>query len=331
MRIIIAGAGSIGKRHARNLQAIGCKNIVFLRRSTERVKEFPDIPVYNKLENAVFSKKDLLMVCNPAPFHLELAGPALDHLNHVFIEKPISHNWSGIETFLKKSEKNQSMVWIGYDLRFDTGLQYVKRCIDSKRYGAPLAIRIQVGQYLPDWRPEQDYTKSVTAQEQLGGGVLLELSHELDYARWLLGPVKRVAGMTGSVSLKMETENLALALLEFHSGALGSVHLDCLQRSMSRNCQVICSNGVIHWDGCAHSAWVVGSENKTLDRITWEKEDRDTRFCRELTHILRCMEGKEQPIVSAVEGAESLKLIMAIKEASKTQKFISLSKFKVKS
>lgn len=331
MRIIIAGAGSIGKRHAKNLQALGYDNIVFLRRSTERVKEFPDIPVYNKLEKAVSGKKDLLMVCTPAPFHLELAGRALDHLDHVFIEKPISHNWCGVETFLKKSEKNQSMIWIGYDLRFDTGLQYVKRWIDCNRFGRPLALRIQVGQYLPDWRPEQDYRKSITAQDQLGGGVLLELSHELDYARWLLGPVKRVAGIMGNVCLKMDAENIALALLEFQSGVLGSIHLDCLQRSMSRNCQVICSDAVIYWDGCTHSAWVLGSENKSLDRITWEKEDRNTRFCRELTHVMRCMEGKEQPVVSAEEGAESLQLILAIKEASKTQKFISLSKFKVRS
>jgi len=331
MRIIIAGAGSIGKRHVRNLHAIGCQNIVFLRRSAETVNEFPDIPVYNKLEDAVSGTKDLLMICNPAPFHLELAERAIDRLDHVFIEKPISHDWSRVETFLTKAEKNQSMIWVGYDLRFDTGLQSVKRWIDSNKFGRPLALRIQVGQYLPDWRPGQDYTESITAQKQLGGGVLLELSHELDYAKWLLGPVKRVTGIMGNVSLKMDTEDIALALLEFQSGVLGSVHLDCLQRSMSRNCQVICSDATIHWDDCTQSAWVSGPENKILDMIKWEKEDRDTRFCRELTHVLHCMDGKEQPLVSAEQGADSLRLILAIKEAARTQKSVSLSKFEVNS
>lgn len=330
MRIIIAGAGSIGKRHAGNLQALGYNNIAFLRRSKEVVKEFPDILVYNDLENVVSSRKDLLLVCSPAPFHLELASRALDHLDNIFIEKPISHNWSGVETFLKKIEKNKAKIWIGYDLRFDTGLQQVKSWINSKKFGPPLAIRIEAGQYLPDWRQEQDYSISITAQEQLGGGVFLELSHELDYARWLLGPVKKVAGMMGNVSLKMDAENIGIALLEFQSGVFGSVHLDCLQRSMSRNCKVICSKAVIHWDACKHSARVLGPEDKVLDMITWEKEDRNTHFRRELTHVLRCMEGKEQPFVSAKEGAESLRLILAIKEASKSQRSISLRKFKVK-
>jgi len=331
VRIIIAGAGSIGKRHAGNLQSMGCKNIVFLRRSTERPKEFPDIPVYDKLERAVSSRKDLLMVCTPAPFHLKLATPALDYLDHVFIEKPISHNWNGIKTFLDKSQKNQSMTWIGYDLRFDTGLQHVKRWIDSKKFGAPLALRIQVGQYLPDWRPDQDYSESITAQKQLGGGVLLELSHELDYARWLLGPVKRVSGMTGNIGLDIEAESIALALLEFQSGALGSVHLDCLQRSMKRTCQVICSEAVIHWDGCARSARVVGPGNKVLDEITWQDEDRDTRLRRELAHILHCLAGNEQPMVPAAEGAESLRLVLAVRESAATQSSVSLATYEVRS
>lgn len=331
MRIIIAGAGSIGKRHAGNLLSMGITEVVFLRRSAEKVKEFPDVPVYNKLEKAVSSRKDLLMVCTPAPFHLELANSALERLDHVFIEKPMSHNWEGIEAFIKKSKRSQFMTWVGYDLRFDTGLRNIKRWIDGKMYGTPLAVRIQVGQYLPDWRPAQDYIQSITAQAQLGGGVLLELSHELDYATWLLGPVKRVTGMTGNIGLKMETETIALALLEFQSGVLGSVHLDCLQRPMSRSCQVICSDAVIHWDGCVHSAWVAGPGNKVLEKVSWTDEDRDTRFRRELTHILRCMEGKEQPLIPAAEGAESLRLILAIKEASRLKTSVSLAEFKVKS
>ncbi len=301
--------------------------MAFLRRAIKAVSEFPEIPVYDQMEKAVTGPGDLLMVCRPSPFHLELATRAIDSLCHVFIEKPLSNSWHGVKVFLDKVKKSRTLVWIGYDLRFDSGLKRVKQWLDGNRFGRPLAVRIQVGQYLPDWRPGQNYVESITARKELGGGVLLELSHELDYARWLLGPVKRVTGLTGNIGLKMDTESIALALLEFQSGAMGSVHLDCLQRTLSRNCQVVCADAVIHWDYCSQFAWVSGTQNRTLDKISWETEDRDTRFRRELDHVIRCIAGDEEPIVTAQEGADSLRLALAIKTAAETQKTITLSDF----
>ena len=84
---------------------MGFQNIVFLRRSNEAVNEFPDIPVYDQLGKAMTGTSDILMICTPAPFHLELASRAIEGLCHVFIEKPLSHDWRGVETFLEKAEK----------------------------------------------------------------------------------------------------------------------------------------------------------------------------------------------------------------------------------
>ncbi|HPQ40370.1 MAG TPA: Gfo/Idh/MocA family oxidoreductase, partial [bacterium] len=193
------------------------------------------------------------------------------------------------------------------------------------RFGRPLILRAQVGQYLPDWRPGTDYRQGVSAQRETGGGVLLELSHELDYARWLLGPVREVFAVTETLLLDMPVEDTAIVSLIFESGALGSVEIDCIQRSLSRSCQIVFSDAVVTWDYCARTLRAVGSHNRVLDSVSWESENRDSRFRRELTHLIRCIEGHETPMVSAREGAETLRLVLAVKDSDRLRKVIEIT------
>src|SRR5204863_1092430 len=112
-----------------------------------------------------------------------------------------------------------------------------------------VAMQAQVGQYLPDWHPWEDYRRGVSARRDTGGGVILDLIHELDYLLWLNGEVSQVACVADHVSsLEIETEDVAAILLRFANGAIGTVHLDYLQRAPSRTCRLIGEDGTICWD-----------------------------------------------------------------------------------
>ena len=118
-----------------------------------------------------------------------------------------------------------------------------------KKIGQILHISVESGSYLPDWRPKQDYLKSVSARKELGGGVLLELSHELDYIRWLFGPIGSLtAVLHNSDTLGIEVEDGADIILKNTKGLPISVHLDFNSRSSRRRCIARCSEGDITWD-----------------------------------------------------------------------------------
>lgn len=325
MNIVIVGAGSIGKRHASNFLALGWQNLTFVRHRESPVEGFPGIPVVTSLDAAVNGPETLVMVCNPAPMHLKTAARAIEAGCHVFIEKPLSDTWRGVPEFLKLAERSPTLTWVGYDLRFDTGLERIKEWMETGRFGKPLIFRAQVGQFLPDWRPGTDYRSSVSARRDTGGGVLLELSHEVDYARWLLGSVREVFALTDTLLLDMSVEDAAIASLVFESGAIGSIEMDCLQRSLNRNCQIVCSEAVITWDFCSRTVRAVGGDNCLLDTVQWESEDRDTRFQKELSHVIQCIEGRETPRVTAWDGADTLRLVLAMKDAARLRKVIEIT------
>ena len=132
-------------------------------------------------------KPDFVVICTPPVFHVEQALLALQSHAHVFIEKPLSHESSGIERLIAEARRNDRNVQVGYNLRFHPGLQILKDLIDSGKIGRVLWLNAESGQYLPDWRPWQNYRDSYSARKDLGGGIILDGSHELDYICWLLG------------------------------------------------------------------------------------------------------------------------------------------------
>src|SRR5205085_9733157 len=115
--------------------------------------------------------------------------------------------------------------------------------------GQVLSVRAEVGQYLPDWHPEDDYGASYAAQSRLGGGAVLTLSHELDYVRWIVGEVTDVRSITmHASSLGMDVEDVAEVLTRHSSGALASIHMDFLDRSYNRRSRWIGEEGTISWE-----------------------------------------------------------------------------------
>lgn len=313
-RILIAGVGSIGRRHLLNLLRLGVRDILLYRTSGKPVEEWPELPVFTRLDEALDRSPDAVVVSNPTARHLEVALAAARAGRHLFIEKPLSDSWAGVEELLGLIERNGLTAMCGFDFRFDPGLCRMKRLLDGKGFGAVVSIDAQVGQYLPDWHPAEDYRTGVSARRSTGGGVILDLIHELDYATWLMGPVARLTCFADKVSsLEIETEDTAAILLRFASGAIGTVRLDYIQRYPTRTCRVVGENGTLQWDGFKNELrWrMAGDREESVFR--YPRFQRNDRFIAEMKHFLRCLELKARPKSDVLSASRVLRLALEAK------------------
>lgn len=334
-RLLIVGCGSIGRRHIQNLRALGVADIVaFDPRADRRCAAAADFAVetVDALEAAWEREPEAVLVSAPTSLHVPLALEAALRRCHLFVEKPLSHSWEGVEHLVEIVRQQKLTTLVGCNLRFHPGLITMKKLLEDQAIGRVLAARVEVGQYLPDWHPQEDYRASYSARRALGGGVILDAIHELDYIRWLLGEVDGVSCFAAKLSaLEIDTEDMAALLLRFQSGALGEIHLDYVQRAYRRTCQLIGEHGTIHWDYSAGQVRWYSSRSGTwrlfVDPDGWQANQM---YVDEMAHYLRCLDGAETPALDANDGARVLQIALAAKRSAQEAHWIDPGRFNCK-
>ena len=251
------GCGSIGEKHIRNLMTLQAVKIIVCDSNQNRLfkvrREYGIDENYTDLKQALSKDIDAVLVCTPTALHVPIASAAIDNGCHVFVEKPLSNDLEGVSKLVERADKRGLVIMVGFNLRFHPSFQRIKKLLDDERIGKVICARVQVGQYLPDWHPWEDYRKSYSAQRTLGGGIILDAIHELDYVRWFLGDVKEVFCFADKLSdLEINTEDVAEILLKFKEGPIANVHMDYIQRSYNRSIHLIGDKGTIIWNitGC---------------------------------------------------------------------------------
>jgi predicted dehydrogenase len=330
MRILILGCGSIGSRHARNLHQLGVAELVLFDPDGARAHGLAaeiGARVVGDLAEGYANLPHAVLICTPTSSHLRLACEAAQRGCHIFIEKPLADGRAGVNSLCEAIRRRGLVSLVGCNLRFHPGLKQVKRLLEEGTIGRVTAMRAEVGHYLPDWHPWEDYRRSYSARRELGGGVILDAIHEIDYARWLLGEVELVACLAGKLSrLEIDTEDTAAILFRFRGGALGEIHLDYIQRSYSRGCQIIGDEGTIRWDySRAEVCCDFGSTKQTKlfsNPPDWKPNDM---YVDEMRHFLACLDNSEQPTQDVFEGSRALELALAAKESAATQTMISIA------
>ena len=327
MRFLTVGAGSIGSRHSRNLASLGHRVVVW-DTDHDRLREaaaLPGIETAPSLEGALAAKPDAVLICTPPALHLEPARQALAAGAHLFVEKPIAHASDGVPALIDEARRSGRVLAVGFNLRFLPSLRRVKALLEEKRAGDVLAVRAEFGAYLPDWRPGRDYRDNYAVRAALGGGILLDAIHELDYLGWLLGEVEEVFCTAGHWSdLAGDTEDVAEVTLRFESGALAQVHLDYLQRRYRRNVQVIGDAGVIVWDFPTHTVRIHGAEPRGEETTCVDDGDPNDVYVEEMRHFIRCLEGRESPLVDGNEALRSIRLVEAAKHSARERVWVRL-------
>lgn len=317
MKILVIGAGSIGRRHIGNLNLLGYNNIDVVDINDARLayvkKNFEITRVLHDFKEGSPSY-DVAFILTPPVYHVQMALELARKGINLFIEKPLSHNLNNVDELIQVKEDNNVIIMVGYNLRFHFGLKEVKSRLEKGLIGKMYYIRAEVGQYLPDWRPWQDYRKSYTALKELGGGILLDGSHEIDYVTWLVNDTLReVKTIYDKVStLDVTVEDIAEILLRFESGLIGSVHLNMIERGYNRYCKVVGEKGSIKWMFKDNILEGYDGESKKLTREKYEC-DPNHSYVEELKHFFSCIETRNEPLSNVYTAKKTLEIVMMIK------------------
>ena len=323
-KILIIGYGSIGKRHAENIKQITSNNAKIIICRLSNNKKIKNYTTVFSLKEAFNNHIDVAIVATPASTHISIAIQCVKNNIPVFIEKPISNTLQNTNKLLHISKKNNIIVMVGCNMRFHPGLIKVHSLLKQKKIGKVISIIAQVGQYLPDWRHGIPYTKTSSAQKQLGGGVILDLIHELDYLYWFFGKPKNIFCLAGKKSaLKINTEDHAEILLNFQKNETAYVHLDYIQRSPDRTCKIIGEKGTIFWNYFTDTVSIFTLKNK-WQNFHFNKFKKNDMYKKEIKHFLYTVKNKTTPLIDLQQGIEVLKIALAAKKSSKYEKLFKI-------
>jgi predicted dehydrogenase len=341
MKFLIVGLGSIGRRHFRNLIGLGEKDIALLRshRATLPDDELAGYPVETDLTEALKKHKpDGVIVANPTSMHLDIAIPATEAGCHILLEKPVSHSLERLDVLQKTAEKSGSKILVGFQFRYHPTLNKARELIQSNTLGKILTAHAHWGEYLPQWHPWEDYRQSYAARTDLGGGVILTLTHPLDYLRYLLGEVESLWSFNGHISpLEVDVEDVAEIGLKFVSGAVGGVHVNYFQRPPVHRLEIVGTNGTLRWDnadGMLHFYKFPASFGSYSDQppapviesfFPPEGFERNQLFVAQTRHFIETVRGESEPVCSLEDGIMALRLALAAKESMSSGHVVELT------
>ena len=315
MKFLIAGFGSIGRRHYRNLKALGQNDIVLLRshRSTLETDEIKGVPVEATIEAALAHKPDGVVIANPTALHLDVAIPAAKAGVDILMEKPVSDSTERIPELQAALDESGARLMVGFQFRFHPSIRKAKALLkDEKGFGKLLYARAHWGEYLPDWHPWEDYRTSYAARKDLGGGVVRTLSHPIDYMRYLLGEIEDVKAMTGNLSSLELTDVEDMGEMQFRhtNGAISTIHVNYFQRPPRHEFEIICEKGTIKWDnadGLCHW-WTIKQDEWRTYQLPPDF-DRNDLFLAETAHFLQMVEGNSVSSCTLQDGLRVQEII----------------------
>src|SRR5581483_465324 len=340
MKFLIAGLGSVGRRHFRNLIALGEKDIVLLRshHATLPDEELAGYPVETDLHAALTKHKpDAVIVANPTALHLDVAIPVAEAGCHILLEKPVSHSLDRLDVLQKAAQKSGSKILVGFQFRYHPTLNKARELIQQGALGQIITVHAHWGEYLPQWHPWEDYRQSYAARADLGGGVIVTLTHPLDYLRYLIGDVESLWSFNGHISpLEMYVEDVAEIGLKFASGALGGVHLNYVQRPPRHTLEIVGTGGTLRWDNADGTLYFfkmpvefdTWSDNPPAAVIEQYKLPdgfkRNQLFVAQMRHFIEVVRGESEPVCDLQDGIQALRLALAAKASQASGQMVNL-------
>lgn len=331
-RVLIVGSGSIGKRHLRLARDLlpNADIRVLRHQPTNDVPENSNGYFFN-MEDAINFKPQIAVIASPAPFHIKIAEALVSVGTDFLIEKPLSSSLDNVSKLLETCRNQGVILLTGYNLRFLPSLQKFRELLSEDVLGKVLSVRCEVGQYLPSWRPDDDYRSGVSARRELGGGALLELSHELDYLRWIFGEVEWVnATLSKQSNLDIDVEDTAHITLGFEAGPdahhlIGVVNLDFIRHDATRICIAIGEKGSLRWNGLTGEVDTFEVDGKEWQQLFSYKHQRDESYQAEWANFLECVNQRKSPLVTGEDGLKVLEIVDSIQKSSSTNKKVYIT------
>ncbi len=309
-RALVVGAGSIGLRHHRVLENLGLSVDVVSRRPSSAATE--DLRTHPDLGAAIRSVRPAyVVIANETAMHLASLSVLAEagFAGTVLVEKPLL----AAPTQVSIADLPFRAAAVGYQLRFHPLISAAR---DSLAGAEILLLGAAVGQHLTKWRPGRALADSSSARVEDGGGVLRDLSHELDFVLWLTGAWKRVCalgGRSGALGAEVMTDDRWGILLEQESGAVATIQIDALDHVGRRSLSVIAADRSIAADLLAGSIVYGGPNGERIDRLAVDRDDVFAEMHRAL------LDGaSDERLCSLAEGMAVVELINAVEQSAAT-------------
>lgn len=311
-RILIVSLGSAGSRHLRVIRSASPDATVMVFRHSSVIEHSSLVDATtSSFSDVERFQPQFAVLANPASLHAEMARLLLDLGCHLLIEKPLATNTVDGQAIYEAAKAKGCIVHVGYNLRCLPSLQLFRDQIHQGCVGRVFSVRCEVGQSLESWRVGVDYRQGVSAQLAMGGGVLLELSHELDYLAWILGRVDWVGAWFGRQSgLEIDVEDTAHLVLGFQSaGALApvaSVNLDFIRHDTTRRCVAIGENGSLTWDAVKGTVEACFKGNAEWQVMHRSKPDQDFTYAAQWHRFLSAAvhpNGRQDSLAADIDQA----------------------------
>jgi predicted dehydrogenase len=312
-RACVLGQGSIGRRHGGLLRELGLTVTAY---DPAANGQWPDGVRRAASEHEALSAADVAIVASPSSEHVRHARMALDAGVPVLVEKPLALDARSAVELQSMSEAAGVPLGVAMNLRFHPAVLELRALLP--RVGTVRRAAVWCGTWLPGWRPGVDYRRTYSAQRALGGGVLLDAIHELDYLTWLLGPARSVRATLAKISeLELDVEDVALLTLEMSAGALATVSLDYLDHAYHRGCRLVGDSGTLAWDWSAERVTLWTAEGERLDVAA--PADAAATYARELHAFIAAVRDGTAPPVGAGEAVRTLAIVDAARKSAADQ------------
>ena len=302
MKALVIGFGSIGARHARLLGELGANVAVVSRRDIDVRNAYSTIP-----EAVADWNPDYVVVASRTHEHRgDFAALAESSFRGtVLMEKPMFDQGDKVPVH------KFSRIFVAYNLRFHPVLRQFRELLENT---TPYAVHAYVGQCLPDWRPDADYRYGYSAIKAQGGGVLRDLSHELDALNWMLGGWTRMTALGGQYShLEIDSDDVFSVLFETNRCPVASIQMNYLDSTLNRTIVALTDRGTIRAD------LVAGTVEFDGETKTFSVEGDGTYIAQHRA----ALDGGDDVLCTLDEGLDVMRMIDAAEVAVDEKKWVA--------
>ncbi len=289
----VIGLGSIGLRHATNLNNLGYKNIIAFDPCVERQALLEDKGQIVHNRDDIFKKSDAVVIASPNQHHIKDLSEAIKRDCHAFVEKPLSHTLNGLADIQNQALEKNLKIMVGMNVRFNPAIQKLKTSIGNKEYGEVLWGEYTFHAYLPDWRPDSDYSKGYAANPQTGG-IIFDAVHGVDILYYLLGDfdVKACVARNSGV-LNVLSDDIADILCVHESGVTSRLHMDYITKPKEHSVTIATDRGFMRVD-ISKRQFEFENSNREKDVILYDETVINDDYMSELDVFLRLAFSNEQ-------------------------------------
>jgi len=321
-KILVIGCGSIGRRHMRVFRELGVDFIGAADLRQDRLDQAkdeigPDTLTLDHRAALAEGGYDAAIIAAPTYLHTPLAMDAARAGCHLFIEKPVAMDMAGLEELARLCAEKNLITYTAYCYRFIPSVERMTAILAAGTIGKPLAARLHISSYLPDWHPWEDYRDFYMAKKEQGGGALLDESHGIDLLRSLFGEVSEVDALVCNVSdLEISSDDLSVLQMRFATGLVAQAHFDLLGRSPRIGLEIIGDEGTLLWDRIDPGIRVFSAATGEWTQETFDKDDTAQSYPRQAKAFLDCLAAGTATRNDLNEGRRTLAVLRTAFDSS---------------